>query len=108
MSQQGFGAASPFLDPMMAAFRERAVAGEVVIALRLGRIDQLLARRIRSVERNEICCHCFDFTGWRMASGPGLGFAKLAVSVAGINDRSRHLPTTNPIQGRGQLSTTFG
>ena len=69
MSQQRFGAASLLFDPLMAAFRERPVAGEMVISLRLGCIDQLLARRVRPVEWNMICCHCFDPCEGRRALG---------------------------------------
>ena len=57
VSQQCLGATSLRFDPLMAAFGERPVAGEMVIALRLGRIDQLLARRVRPVEWNKIWCH---------------------------------------------------
>ena len=66
MGQQRFGAAGPLFDPLMAAFRERPVAGEMVIALRLGRIDQLLARRVRPVEWNKIWCH---FLARRLVKG---------------------------------------
>src|SRR2546430_12675763 len=68
MGQQCFGAAGPLLDPLMAAFGERAVAGEVIIALRLGRIDQFLAGRIRPVERNRFNNHFPGSSFYRIAT----------------------------------------
>ena len=59
VGQQRLGAAGSFLDPLMTALGERPVAGEMIIALRFGRIDHLLAGGIGPVERNVICCHCF-------------------------------------------------
>jgi hypothetical protein len=77
----------------MAAFGKRAVAGKMAIALRLGRVDKFVAGRVRPVEWNIICRHCFNFTGLQ-GGGPNprdQAPAKLAVSAAGINDRSRRL-----------------
>ena len=51
------------LDPLMAALCERAVAGEMEIALRLGRVNEFLARRKGPVEWDSICCHWVGFTG---------------------------------------------
>lgn len=59
MRQQRPGAAGLLFDPLMTALGERTIAGKVMVALRLGHIDQLLARRVRPVERNKIWCHCF-------------------------------------------------
>ena len=59
MRQQCLGAAGSLLDPLMTALGERPVAGKMIVALRLGRIDHLLAGGVRSVERDVICCHCF-------------------------------------------------
>jgi hypothetical protein len=59
VGQQRPGTAGSFLDPLMAALREGPVAGEMVVALRLGRIDHLLAGGMGQVERDVICCHCF-------------------------------------------------
>jgi hypothetical protein len=58
------------LDPLMAALRKRAVAGEVMVALHVGRIDQLLARRERPVEWNKVWRHWVDFTGLQGALSP--------------------------------------
>src|ERR1700722_8872892 len=38
-------------DPLMTALHERSVPGKVMVVLRLRRIDQLLARRARPVEK---------------------------------------------------------
>src|SRR5260370_8916860 len=72
MRQQGLGATRPLLDPLMAAPGKRAITGEMMIALRLGHIDKLLARRVRPVERNEICRHCFYIAGFAEESNGGL------------------------------------
>jgi len=56
-----------------------------VIALRLGRIDQLLARRVRPVEWNKIWCH---FLARRLVKGadpPGPIISKLAAFATLIN-----------------------
>ena len=63
MRQQRLGAAGSPFDPLMAAFRELAVAGKSEVALRLGDIDEFLAGRVRSVERNMMCCHGISFIG---------------------------------------------
>ena len=47
MMQQRPGAAGPLFKPLMAAAREGAVAGKMVVALRFGRINELVARRVR-------------------------------------------------------------
>ncbi len=98
--QQRLGAAGLLLDPLMAALRERSVAGKMMVALRLGRIDQLLARRVRPVERNIICCHCFAFTGLQRASSPGRAYCQ----IGGFRRRNqRPIPTppaTKPILRR--------
>src|ERR1700730_7410247 len=108
MRQQCPGATGPFLDPLMATPGERAVTGKMMIALRLRYIDKLLAARIWPVERNKICCHCLNIAGFagcveRRARTP----AKLAVSIAGINRRSRNKPATKLFLCVGQLSTSF-
>ena len=107
MRQQRLGATGLLFDPLMAALRERAIAGKMVIALRLGRIDELLARRVRPVERNIICCHCFNFTGlqWRRASGWSVR------QIGGFRRRNQR-PISTPAGNKGgscprQLSTSF-
>src|ERR1700740_1854501 len=107
MRQHGPSATSLLFDPLVAALGEWPIAGEVMAELRLGCIDQFLARRVRLVERNIICCHCSHFTGLQLASILGPSFAKLAVSVAGINDRSQRPSATKLILRRSQLSTSI-
>src|ERR1700687_3758043 len=72
MRQQGFGATRLLLDPLMAAPGKRAIPGKMMIALRLGYIDKLVARRVRPVERNETCCHCFCIAGFAEESNGGV------------------------------------
>lgn len=40
MRQERLGATGPLLDPIMAAFGERAIARKMRIVLRLGQIDE--------------------------------------------------------------------
>ena len=63
MRQQCFGSAGLLLDPLMAAFREQAVAGKVGVAMRFGQVVKFLARRVRAVEWNKIDCHCYSYAG---------------------------------------------
>ena len=63
MRQQRLGAAGALLDPLVAAFGECAVAGQMGIAQRLGLVDEFLARRVRPVEWNKVGCHCYSYAG---------------------------------------------
>jgi hypothetical protein len=42
MGQQRLGSAGPMFDPLMAALRKRAIAGDMEIPLCLGHIEKLL------------------------------------------------------------------
>src|SRR5258708_36047258 len=91
----------------MAAFRERPVAGEMVIALRLGRIDQLLARRVRPVEWNKIWCH---FLARRLEKGAEPWSDRQ--QIGGFCDPNQWLIAGAPVNRKadwfaGQLSTSF-
>src|ERR1700737_903482 len=108
MRQQGPGGTGLLFDPLMTALRKRSIAGKVMVALCLGRIDQFLARRVRPVEWNIFCCHCFDITGFAKGVEQEVrALAKLGVSIAGINHRSRRLLATKLFLCSGQLSTSF-
>src|SRR5258707_12950914 len=91
----------------MAAFRERPVAGEMVIALRLGRIDQLLARRVRPVEWNKIWCH---FLARRLVKGAEPWSDRQ--QIGGFCDPNQWLLAAAPVDRKanwlaGQLWTSF-
>jgi hypothetical protein len=53
MRQKRPGAAGVLLDPLMAACGERAIAGEMEIALCLRGVDELFAGRVGPVEGDE-------------------------------------------------------
>ena len=108
MRQQRLGAAGSLLDPLMAAFRERAVAGKVGVAMRFGQIVEFLARRVRAVEWNKIGCHCYSYAGLADdLEHPDRDAAKLAVSVAEINGPSERFEATKLFLCAGWLSTSF-
>src|SRR5262245_54503263 len=57
MSEQRFGATGLLFDPSVATLGEWAVPGQMIIALSLGTIGQLLAGRVGSVEGNGLDVH---------------------------------------------------
>src|SRR5579872_6335870 len=105
MRQQRLGAAGALLDPLMAAPRERPVAGKMRVAVRLGDVGELLARRERSVERDIFCRHWADFTGFRggrrdACFAPG--------QIGGFPYRNQQLiPVPEPVPCIAQLSTSL-
>ena len=63
MHQQRLGAAGMLFNPLVAALGERTIAGKMMTALSLSRVDKLLAGRVRPVERYPFKRHFSDHEG---------------------------------------------
>ena len=57
MSKQSLGTASPFFNPLLAGFCERAIAGQYVPPLGLRDVGEFLTRHVRSVKLDFFTAH---------------------------------------------------